>query len=146
MRGEVVRLWLGRGLVGLVLLSNLQAALVFLISPGQFAPSFGLAGPVGDGMMRALGLLFLMWCVPYAVAASHPVRQRVSLCEAIAMQAIGLLGESLLLVNFPPGFPQITAAVTRFIIFDGGGLLALLAAASLTWSLGRRSGLRQVRF
>ena len=90
-------------------------------------------------MLRGMGILFLMWTVPYWVAASHPVRRRVALGEALVMQAIGLLGESLLLATFAPGaLPQptvlaIRATLLRFIVFDGGGLLALIAAAAITW-------------
>ena len=139
MASHTIRLWVGRLLVGAVLLMNFQAALVFIWFPGQFAPGFGLEGPVGDGMMRGMGILFLMWTVPYWVAVSHPARHRLSLYEAIAMQAIGLLGESLLLSTFLRGAPHnlvnlaIQAALLRFIIFDGGGLLALITAAGITW-------------
>ncbi|HNT55261.1 MAG TPA: hypothetical protein PKG95_11150, partial [Anaerolineaceae bacterium] len=76
--------------------------------------------------------LFLMWNVPYGVALAHPVRWRVSLYEALAMQAIGLIGESLLLASFPAGHPVIAASVSRFILFDGIGLAALLGALLLT--------------
>ena len=107
---------------------NVQCAILFIAWPGQFAPGFELSGPAGEGMIQGLGLLFLMWNVPYAVALSHPVRRRASLYEAIAMQALGFTGESLLLAGFPPGHPTLHAAVARFILFDGAGLVMLLAA------------------
>lgn len=133
MAPMTARVWLGRALIGLVLFFNAQAALWFMRFPHQFAPQFGLAGPLGDAVVRAIGILFLMWTVPYFVAVSNPVRQRVSLFEAIAMQAIGLLGESLLLARFPAGYPQVEASILRFMAFDGGGLLALVLAAAVTW-------------
>ena len=144
MPGGNGRIWLGRLLIGIVLFWNAQAAVVFILSPGQFAPGFGLSGAVGDGMMRGLGILFLMWTVPYWVAIAHPARHRISLFEAIAMQAIGLVGESLLLATFPPGYPQVRASVLRFIAFDGGGLLILVAAAAITWSEGRARPVTQL--
>ena len=79
--------------------------------------------------MRALGLLFLMWNVPYAFAAINPQKYRISLFEAILMQAIGLSGETLLLLGLPPSHQALRAATLRFIFFDGGGLLALILAA-----------------
>ena len=69
-----------------------------------------------------------MWNVPYAFAFSHPVRRRTSLIEAMFMQAIGLLGETLILLTGDYSDPAITATVTRFIIFDGGGLVLLVLA------------------
>jgi hypothetical protein len=83
-------------------------------------------------MVRGLGLLFLMWNVPYAVALWHLVRHCVSLYEACVMQAIGLIGESLIRSSLPVAHIAARAAVGRFILFDAAGLLALLAAAWLT--------------
>jgi hypothetical protein len=76
-----------------------------------------------------MGILFLMWNVPYALAAWHPRRHRTSLLEALIMQAIGLLGETALLLLLPPGHEPLRATAMRFIFFDGFGLLLLLVAA-----------------
>jgi len=125
-------IWAARILIGLVLFFNVQCALLFLISPESFAPGFELQGTVGAGMVRALGILFLMWNVPYVVAGTQPVRWRISLYEAVAMQAIGLVGESLLMATFPSGHVAIRETVSRFIVFDGSGLLLLVLALVLT--------------
>ena len=127
-----LRIWLGRSLIGLVFLFNVQCALVFILNPAGYAGAFELSGPVGEGMLRALGILFLMWNVPYALALVHPLKERTSLLEAVAMQTIGFAGESLLLASFPAGHAAIRESILRFIWFDGGGLLALLTAAYLT--------------
>ncbi len=131
--------WAARILIGLVLFFNVQCALLFLIFPDRFSPGFELQGAVGAGMVRALGILFLMWNVPYVVAAAQPVRWRISLYEAIAMQAIGLMGESLLLVTFPQDHAAIRETVIRFIVFDGTGLVFLLLALVLTIQKTSRS-------
>ena len=90
---------------------------------------FELAGGVGQNMVRALGLLFVMWNVPYAVALYHPYKRIWSLYEAVVMQAIGFLGEGLLVFYvLPVGYALLRASVYRFMWFDGGGLLLLLAA------------------
>jgi hypothetical protein len=125
------RLWASQVLIGLVLIWNVQCAVAFLVFPDQYTSGFALDGVVGGGMVRAIGILFLMWNVPYAVAASHPHRRRVSLYEAIAMQTIALVGESLLLASFPAEPAIIRVTVGRFILFDGIGLAALLLAALL---------------
>ncbi len=137
---EKKELWLARLLIGLVFLFNVQCALVFLAAPQQYAPSFELSGPAGEGMVRGLGLLFLMWNVPYAVALWQPARQRVSLYQALIMQSIGVVGESLLLLTFPPGHPVIQSSVGRFILFDGSGLVFLALAAWLIRKIVNREG------
>ena len=129
-------LWLARGLIAAVFLWNVQCAGAFLAAPATYAPGFELTGPAGEAVVRALGVLFLMWNVPYFVALLDPARRRVSLYEALAMQAIGLVGESLILWALPDAHPGAQTTVTRFIVFDGGGLILLLAAAWVT----RRAG------
>jgi hypothetical protein len=123
--------WLARLLIALVFFFNVQCAIAFLVAPQLYAASFELSGPPGEGMLRGLGLLFLMWNVPYAVALWNPARQRTSLYEAVAMQAIGVLGETLLLLTFPAGHATIRTAIGRFIVFDGSGLGLLVIAAWL---------------
>ena len=82
--------------------------------------------------MRGLGILFLMWNVPYAVALVQPRAHRTALLEAVAMQAIGLAGESLLMAGLPAGHPALQATAALFIAFDGLGLAFLLLAAFIT--------------
>lgn len=127
-----LRIWFSRCLIGIVLLWNVQCALVFIWNPEAFAPSFELSGAPGAGMVRGMGVLFLMWNVPYAIALLDPVRRRLSLYEAIAMQTIGLLGESLILWGLPGEHLIVRQTVLRFIAFDGSGLLLLLLAAWVT--------------
>ncbi len=124
-------IWIARGLVGLVAFSNLLAAIPFFISPELFVFSFELSGDVGNAVIRGFGLLFLMWTIPYLVAVIHPLRHFTSLVEAVLMQAIGVAGESLILVFLPGGHAVLQSSVMRFIYFDGGGLVLLLIAFGL---------------
>jgi hypothetical protein len=128
------RIWIGRILIGAVFLMNVQAAVLFLWRPGNFAPAFELGGVVGTAAIRGIGLLFLMWTVPYFVALLNPVKYRISLYEALAMQSIGVAGESILLFSLPPGHPTLEGAILRFVIFDSLGLLALLLAVWVTYT------------
>ena len=91
-------------------------------------------------MLRGMGLLFLMWNIPYLVALIHPLRHYVSLVEAVIMQSIGVAGESLLLAALPGQHSQLHASVMRFIYFDGGGLILLLAAFILVRRLRHHPG------
>jgi hypothetical protein len=128
------RLWLARALIGLVLFFNLQCALLFLWRPEDYVAGFGLSGAAGMGMLRALGLLFVMWNVPYVFACVHPIKYRISLIEAVIMQAIGLVGETIILIsgNYQDALIQVT--MKRFILFDGMGLAMLLLVFELSRS------------
>ena len=130
-----LRLWISRLLIAYVLFVNVQSAVLFLLQPEAYAPGFELSGAAGAGMVRGMGLLFLMWNVPYAMALSHPVRRRLSLYEALVMQAIGLFGETFLLLSLPPGHSVLVDSVGRFILFDGIGLGVLVVALALTLNL-----------
>lgn len=128
---------LARLLIGVVFVMNVQCALLFLIWPGAYAPGFELPGGVGQAAVRGMGVLFLMWNVPYAVALWHPIRHRLALYEALSMQAIGLGGELFVRSTLPAVHTLARLSLNRFILFDALGLLALLAAVSITVPLKR---------
>jgi len=132
-----MKLTLARVLIAAVFLMNLQAAAFFLLWPARYTPSFELSGAVGEAMLRGMGVLFLMWNVPYAVALWHPARHYIALVMALAMQAIGLVGETFIYISLPHAHGIARAAIARFILFDGLGLLALLMAAGLLGASGR---------
>jgi len=124
-------LLLARLAIGLVFLWNIQCAFTFLLWPGRFATGFELSGMPGEAALRGVGVLFLMWNIPYAVALWHPMRYRVSLYEATAMQAIGLLGEILICLGLPTSHNVLQTSLLRFIAFDGAGLVLLSLAVWL---------------
>jgi hypothetical protein len=128
-----IKLWIGRALIGVVLGWNVECALAFLISPKDYAPAFGLAGVLGNATLRGIGILFLMWNIPYLVALLQPRRHRLSLYEAVAMQAIGFSGESLLFLSLPADYAAMRALIARFMFFDGAGLVILLLSVWVTY-------------
>jgi hypothetical protein len=132
MKIFTLRIWIGRALIGLVLLVNAQSALVFFFNPARFAPAYELIGVPGQAAIRGMAVLFLMWNVPYVIALVNPLKYRVSLYEAIAMQSIGLIGESLIFGSLPIEHVVLRGSILRFILFDGSGLVALIAAAWAT--------------
>jgi len=111
---------------------NLQCAVAFLIRPGAYAPGFELQGEVGEAVIRSLGVLFVMWNIPYGVALWNPVRHHLALYEALSMQATGLVGETLIYALLPAMHIVARGSILRFIVFDGLGLLALATAAWLS--------------
>ena len=118
-------------LIGIVFVINIQCALAFMVNPAKYMYGFGLEGGTGEQTVRAFGLLFVMWNVPYAFALFNPVAYRVSLIEANIMQAIGFIGESCILWIGGPYSAPINQTIKRFIAFDGIGLIFLLAALRL---------------
>lgn len=120
--------WVSRLLIGIVTFLNLQAAVLFMLVPYRFVSSFELTGETGKAVIQALGVLFLMWNVPYIFALINPIKNRISLVQANIMQAIGVIGETGILIRLEGSHPILSASVTRFIIFDACGLVLLLAA------------------
>jgi hypothetical protein len=121
-----------RLLIAVVLAWNLECALVFWLNPGVFAPGFELAGLPGAAAVRGFAVLFVMWNIPYLVALWHPQRHRLSLTEALAMQTVGVVGESLILFSLPAGYAVLHASVLRFIVFDAAGVVCLIGAGWLS--------------
>ena len=110
-----------------------------MFTPQGYAGGFELAGAPGDAMIQGMGLLFLMWNVPYIFALIQPLKRLISLIEALIMQGIGAVGETLLLLALKGEHPQLHASVQRFIIFDGAGVLLLLSALLLVLSLRKQT-------
>jgi len=127
-----------RLLIGLVAAWNVQAALSFILDPAAYAPGFELAGIPGAAAVRGIGILFLMWNVPYLAALWQPVRYRLALVLAGLMQAIGFIGESAIWLTLPAEHFTLRASILRFITFDGIGLILLLAAL---WIVTRKEQL-----
>jgi hypothetical protein len=60
------------------------------------------------------------------------MRNRVAFTCVLAMQVIGLIGESLMLAALPAGHDALHATGLRFIAFDGVGLILLLIGYRLS--------------
>ncbi|MBT3315397.1 MAG: hypothetical protein HN390_12380 [Anaerolineae bacterium] len=132
------RMGIARFLIAAVIGWNLQVAYVFLLFPERFLSGFELSGLPGEAAMRGMAVLFMMWNVPYLVAFWNPRKYRVSLIEAIAMQSIGLIGESFILSTLGTGHALLRTSIIRFIIFDGAGLIFLIGAFLLTNNYSRK--------
>jgi hypothetical protein len=117
-----------RGCIGVVLASNLSAAVPFVVNPQAYAPAFEVSGEVGAVLVRSIGLLFLMWGVPYVPALLRPLRRRVCLAVILIQQLVGLVGESWMWMALSPEHAALRATGARFILFDGVGFLLLCVA------------------
>ena len=125
------RLWIARILIAVVVAWNLECALVFLLNPGLFVPGFELSGVPGEAAVRGMAILFVMWNIPYLVALWQPRRNRVSLWEALAMQMVGVIGESIIFLTIPSEHTILRTSLLRFIAFDAAGVVALVGSVFL---------------
>lgn len=127
-KGNCWQIWVARSLIGIVLFWNLLAAFQFIINPQRYIESFQVEGIPGQTAIIGFGILFLMWQVPYIFAFIHPIRFKNSLWQALIMQTIGVLGESVLLTTIPGSYHILRDSILRFILFDGAGFLILIFA------------------
>ena len=127
-----MRIDLARIFIALVILWNFQAAIMFLVWPDRLLLAYELQGAAGIAALRGIGLLFLMWNIPYMVAVWNPVKYRISLYEALVMQSIGLVGETIIYFSLPEIHNLLRGSIMRFIVFDALGLVLLVIAAWIT--------------
>ena len=118
-------MWFARIAFAAVFVLNVQCALQFCLNPGGFAAAYELGGVAGEAAIRGIGIAFLMWNATYPAFIVAPRRFRVLGWVILIQQAIGLIGESLLLFGLPAGHDVLAASVTRFIAFDGAGLVLM---------------------
>ena len=137
--GSDVTFWLARLALGVVFFFNVNCALAFIARPGAYVHGFEVSGLPGEALVRGMGILFLMWNVTYPLAIWNPRRYRLLFLIIIVQQAIGLTGETWMLLTLPQGHAPLATTGLRFILFDGGGLAAMLVTFTLV-HLIRRNG------
>lgn len=121
-------LWCARIVFGLVFIINVQCALQFVFTPDTYVGAYELEGISGIIALQGMGIAFLMWNVTYPFFIAHPIKWRIVGIIILFQQAIGLVGESLLLACLPNGHEILASSIQRFIFFDGIGLLVMAAA------------------
>lgn len=121
-------------LIGIVFIINIQAGIDFYFNPEKYTAAYELSGIPGEISVAGVGLLFIMWNVPYAFALWNPIKNRISLFQSIIMQFLGVIGETALLYRFSAqDFPYLASSIKRFIFFDSAGLILLLLAGFLIY-------------
>ena len=117
----------------------MQCAVQFVLWPEAFASAYELSGTAGSVAVQGLGVAFLMWNATYPLVIVHPASHRTLYCVVLVQQAIGLVGESMILASIPEGHALLAASIARFVAFDGAGLVIMAAAfVALTVSMKRR--------
>lgn len=121
-------------IIAIVFALNIQAGFDFFFHAEKYVTAFELSGVPGQTAVAGTGLLFLMWNVPYAFALWNPIRNRISLLQALLMQLLGCIGETIILYRFSQAHYQLlSSSIKRFILFDSVGLVLLIIAAIMVW-------------
>lgn len=122
-----ILIWLARLIISVVFLVNINAAVGYVLKPESYVTSFEVEGVPGRVIVQGIGILFLMWNVTYPLVILQPSRNLTLFSIVLVQQAIGLLGESWIWFSLPEGHEALRQTGLRFILFDGGGLIAMLA-------------------
>ena len=123
--------WIARIAVGAVFAMNVWCALDFIVNPGAYAPAYELTGVAGQAAVQGLGVAFLMWNVTYPLVIARPSTHLTLYAVVLAQQVVGLVGETVISLSLPSGHTTLAAALERFIVCDGIGLLAMAVAFAL---------------
>jgi len=134
--------WFARIAFAAVFVVNVQCALSFVLTPADFAGAYELEGVAGEAAVQGIGIAFLMWNATYPAFIAAPQRFCVLGWVILAQQAIGLVGESLLLANLPAGHGVLAASIMRFVVFDGAGLVLMGIAFACLRIVRRRNVLK----
>ncbi len=129
-------LWLARLTLTVTFFFNVSCALAFILSPTAYMGGFEVSGVPGEVLVRGMGILFLMWNVTYPPAIWHPWRHRQMFAVILVQQVTGLAGETWMWLTLPPGHNPLAATGQRFILFDGGGLVAMSFTFAFLWIIG----------
>jgi hypothetical protein len=124
--------WLARIAVLIVFILNVMCAIQFIADPMRNAAAYGLpATQESAAMVAGLGVAFLMWNVTYPAVICSPRRFRALYVVVLIQQLVGLVGESFIwwrLIDAGLGSGLMAAGIMRFVVFDAGGLIIMLAA------------------
>ena len=127
-KGRLLAPWGVRLTYAAVFVLNVTCALQFALFPDMSAAAYELSGVAGETAVRGIGVAFLMWNATYPAVIIAPARFRQLAVVVLVQQAIGLAGETAILLTLPAGHAVLAGSIERFILFDGVGLVAMLAA------------------
>ena len=131
--------WAVRAAYLVVFVVNVQCAISFIVNPSGYAGAYELSGVPGEVAVQGIGVAFLMWNVTYPAVIASPRRFRALGVVVLVQQAIGLVGESLILAGLPAGHDVLAASIERFIAFDAFGLVVMAATFAVLLLVEHRS-------
>ncbi len=81
--------WIARVAVGTVFVVNLGCAFSFIAQPELYSSAFEIEGVQGQTVVRAFGILFLMWNATYPPVLLRPQTQLTLFGVILIQQIIG---------------------------------------------------------
>lgn len=132
--------WVARAAFCLVFCWNVLCAAQFVAAPEAYMAAYELDGMAGAAAVRGLGIAFLMWNATYPAFIAFPRRFRCLGVVVLVQQAIGLFGETGILIALPAGHATLARSIERFIAFDAVGLAVMAAAFAWLLATGASHG------
>ncbi len=130
----IVKSLLPRVLILIVAAWNILCAIQFIVFAKDYAPSFDLTPDItGKAVIQSIGVLFIMWNIPYIFAIFHPHKWFILLICALLMQLTGLIGEIWIKSQLTLSYNMVSS-IQRFIVFDAIGLVLIFTSALLVWA------------
>lgn len=120
--------WVSRVVVLAVFLMNLWCIVGFFFFPERYSGYYELSGLAGNVAIRGIAVAFLMWNVTFPFVIFHPLKNLTVYTIVLIQQAVGLIGESIILQGIESGHSMLSSSIERFIFFDGLGLISMLVA------------------
>lgn len=121
-------LWITRVAFAAVFVLNAMCAIQFIADPAAFTGAYQLQGEGAQAAIQGYGVAFLMWNATYPLFIYKPDKYKALGAIILVQQAIGCIGESLILAALPQTATMLASSITRFIAFDAAGLFLMLIA------------------
>lgn len=139
-RSETIRSVLAGILYAAVFVSNLCCIIPFLVHPEDYIGSYEVCGSNGAvAAIQGFGVAFAMWNVTYPFFIFRPRKDMTLGLIIIVQQAVGLIGELYIRHGLPQGLTSLPSAITRFVWFDAGGLVLLVAGFVICFARNRKT-------
>lgn len=122
-----IREIVGRLLYFAVFVSNMICIVSFILWPQYYTGSYQLSGSEGaEAAIIGFGVAFAMWNVTYPFFVFGKKNRTLGLV-IIVQQVVGLIGELFIQSGLNENQARLSSSITRFVLFDAGGLVLLVA-------------------
>lgn len=122
-----------------VFVSNMICIVAFLTEPEAYTGSYQVRGALGAvAAIQGYGVTFAMWNVTYPFFILGRKDNKALGMAIIVQQVVGLIGELYIRRGLSADCAILAESITRFVWFDAGGLVLLVAGYILMFA-GRKN-------
>lgn len=122
-----------------VFVSNMICIVAFVTDPAGYVGSYQLRGALGaEAAIMGIGVAFAMWNVTYPFFIFGRRENRALGLAIIVQQVVGLAGELYIRAGLGEDCALLKSSIDRFVWFDAGGLVFLVAGFILYVSAYRQ--------